>query len=188
MTRLDTALAAIDAANAADPSREDGEPAARLYGARMSAALALLRPDAGEALRIAARGQHIERWVLPRADWPMDKAGYFAWRDAQKARHAARLAEIARAAGYDRETAARIGAIVRKEGLKRDAEAQALEDAACLVFLRYYAGPFAARSAEDKTIDILAKTWRKMSDEGRAAARALDLPPAVRALVEKAAA
>ncbi len=187
MTRLERTLAAIDAANAADPAREDGAPAAFLYGRRMSARLAAFAPGAGEALQIAARGQHIERWVIPRADYAPGKAGYHAWRNAQKARHATRLAEIAGRSGYDADAIARIGAIVRKEGLKRDADAQALEDVACLVFLEFHAADFAAKHAQDRTVDILARTWRKMSEAGRAAALKLDLPPAVRALVEMAA-
>ncbi len=186
MIRLQNILAAIDAANEADPTLEAGAPAAWLYGRRMSDTLAAFAPTATDALQIAARGQHIERWLLPRADYPLGKAGYHAWRNAQKARHAERLAELARAAGYEDATIARIGAIVRKEALKRDAEAQTLEDVACLVFLAHHAAGFAGQHDAAKTLDILAKTWRKMSEAGQAAALALDLPAPVRALVEKA--
>ncbi|MGC1488241.1 MAG: DUF4202 family protein, partial [Albidovulum sp.] len=80
MTRLTDTLAAIDAANFADPDISEGRPAALLYGERMSAELARLFPNASDCLRIAARGQHIERWTSPRASYPEGKEGYLAWR------------------------------------------------------------------------------------------------------------
>ena len=100
MTRLQTAFAAIDQANSADPNQSDGQPVELLYGQRMTEEQLALYPDASEPLRIACRGQHIERWTLPRHDFPMDRPGYLAWRTEQGRRHAARVAEIMRAAGY----------------------------------------------------------------------------------------
>src|SRR5579863_4852056 len=99
--RLQCALSAIDACNARDPNEEAGEPAELVYGRRMSEALAAFAPDASESLRIAARGQHIERWQSPRGAYPDGKAGYFAWRNAAKRRHAERLGEIMGNCGYD---------------------------------------------------------------------------------------
>lgn len=186
MSRLAEVLAAIDAANAADPALEDGRPAALLYGRRMSARLAAFAPDAGEALQIAARGQHIERWAIPRADYPMDRAGYLRWRNDQKAAHARRLGEIMSGAGYDPATVERVGQIVRKERLKLDPEAQTLEDVACLVFMEFQAAAFLGRYDEAKAADIVAKTWRKMSEAGQAAALRLDLAPGVGAIVRRA--
>lgn len=187
MPRLDDVLTAIDAANADDPSTgADGAPAALVYGRRMSARLAAFAPAAGEALRIAARGQHIERWAIPRADYPMDRAGYLTWRNAQKQRHALRLGEIMATAGYDEAARARVASLVRKEGLKRDEEAQTLEDVACLVFLEHEAAAFMARHDEDKCVDIVVKTWRKMSPAGQAAAKGLSLDPRVAEIVAKA--
>lgn len=168
--RLVTAIAAIDAANAADPSFEEGHPAALLYGQRMSAELDRLFPEAGEVLRIAARGQHIERWLLPRTDFPAGKEGYLAWRREQGRRHAARVAGIMADAGYDAAACDRAGTLLRKEGIKRDAEVQALEDVICFVFLRWYFRPFAAGRSEADLVDIVRKTARKMSAEGRARA------------------
>ena len=89
------------------------------------------------------------------------------------------------AASYPADDIARVGALVRKERLKSDAEAQLLEDVVCLVFLAYYIEGFMAKTNEDKLADILAKTWRKMSDAGHAQALALPLPPAVPRLLEK---
>ncbi len=177
MTALQTAVAAIDAANAADPTLEDGQPAALLYGHRMSAELTRLFPDASEPLMIAARGQHIERWRLPRQDYPDGKEGYLAWRREQARRHAARVAGIMRDAGYDAEAIASAERMLRKEGIKRDEDVQALEDVICFVFLRWYFAPFAAARDHAELLDIVRKTATKMSAAGRTRALAeFDLP------------
>ncbi len=170
MTRLTQALAAIDAANAADPDRSEGEPAALLYSQRMSAELARLEEAPSEVLQIAARGQHIERWLLPRSEFPEGRAGYLAWRAEQARRHAARVAGIMADAGYGPAEQARAGVLLRKEGIKRDAEVQMLEDAACFTFLRWYFRPFAAGQDAAKLERIVAKTAAKMSPEARARA------------------
>ena len=184
--RLQCALAAIDAANARDPHLETGEPAELVYGRRMSAALAAFAPAASETLQIAVRGQHIERWLTPRRDYPDGRSGYIAWRNAAKRRHAERAAAIMASCGYDEGTIARASALVRKEQLRSDAEAQTLEDVACLVFLRYYAANFAAKHAHEKVFDILVKTQRKMSPRARAAALDFALPAPVLALYARA--
>lgn len=168
MADLAAALAAIDAANAADPNAEDGRPAALLYGERMSAELERLFPQADDVLRIAARGQHVERWLLPRKDYPEGKTGYFAWRREQARRHAERVAGIMAKAGYDAEAQARVGVLLRKEGIKRDPQVQALEDVICFVFVRHYFAGFAAAQPDHDMVDIVAKTARKMSAEARA--------------------
>jgi hypothetical protein len=170
--RLSTTLALIDAANAADPTREDGRPAAQIYGERMTAELSRLFPDASEVLQIAARGQHVERWLLPRGDYPAGKAGYLDWRREQARRHAARVGAMMADAGYDAEASARVGVLLRKEGLKRDPEVQALEDVICFTFLRWYFADFAASRDPAEVADIVTKTARKMSADGRA--RVLD--------------
>ena len=186
MSQLESVLGAIDAANSGDPTLEEGGPAALLYGRRMSDRLARFAPDAGDLLQIAARGQHIERWAIPRADYPMDKPGYFRWRNALKERHAQRLAEIMAAAGFSPDAAERVGQIVRKERTRTDPEAQTLEDVACLVFLEFYSEPFLTRYEEAKSVDIVQKTWRKMSEAGHAAALRLKLAPRVAEIVGKA--
>jgi hypothetical protein len=183
--RLQSALSAIDAANARDPVLEAGEPAEFIYGRRMSEALAAFAPDASEPLRIAVRGQHIERWLSPRGAYPEGKSGYFAWRNAAKKHHAERLGEIMGTCGYDEPTIARVGALVRKERLRTDGEAQTLEDVACLVFLRYYAARFASKHPAEKVLDILIKTQRKMSPHGRAAGLDFGLPAPVLALYQQ---
>ena len=172
MTRLTTALAAIDRANAADPNLSDGQPEALLYGQRMSAEQEALYPDAPDALRIACRGQHIERWTLPRAAFPMDRAGYLAWRVEQGRRHAARVAGIMRDAGYDAEDIGHAERMLTKQGIKRDDAVQALEDVACFTFLRWYMTPFAAGRDPAEMQRIVDRTARKMSAMARARALA----------------
>lgn len=179
---------AIDAANAKDPGRDaaTGEPAALLYGRRMSECLAHFLPDADDALAIAVRGQHIERWIVPRSNYPMGRVGYFRWRNELKDHHAMRLAEIMDAAGYDAASVDRVRSIVRKERLRTDPQAQALEDVACLVFLEYHASDFAAKHDEAKVVDIVRKTWAKMSPRGHAAAGKIALDAHVARIVAKA--
>ena len=168
MTRLARTLAAIDAANDADPDLSEGAPAARLYGERMTQELDRLIPGASDELRIAARGQHIERWKSQRKDYPEGREGYLAWRRDLGAYHARRVGEIMTAEGYDQTSVDRVGRMIRKEGIKRDDEVQALEDVICFTFLRWYFQPFAEGRDSQELERIVVRTARKMSVEGRA--------------------
>ena len=143
-------------------------------------------PDATEALRFAIRGQHICRWTIPRDSYPMDRPGYLRWRNDCKQMHAEKLSEILRTVGYDDTTIGRVESLVRKERLKADAETQLLEDVACLVFLENYFAEFSREHDEAKLIDIVRKTWKKMSSQGHAAALQLPLTEESRLIVEKA--
>lgn len=163
--RLARAYDLIDAANAADP-----EGRAEAYGRNMSAALARFRPEASEPLKIAARAQHIERWTIPRSAYPEGRIPYLTWRKELQKLHAKRAGEIMAQCGYGEDDIARAASLLKKERLKQDAEAQTLEDVICLVFLEHEAEPFIAKHDDDKVRDILAKTARKMSPEGLAAA------------------
>ena len=144
----------------------------------MSAELDRIHPQAGELLKIAARGQHIERWKTPRNTYPEGRAGYLAWRRAQGAFHAQRVGEIMLEAGYEQADCERIGQLLCKEGIKRDPDVQMLEDVICLVFLKWYFADFSKDHASEKVFRIVQKTARKMSDEGRARVLSeFDLPP-----------
>lgn len=177
MNKLEKSFLAIDAANAHDPDTSAGQPAAQLYGQRMSAELNRLFPDASEPLQIAARGQHIERWALKRKDFPDGRTGYLTWRTELAKHHAARVGAIMAEAGYDNQDIEKAGKMIRKEGIKRDAEVQALEDVICFTFLKWYFAPFAPTQDPEKLDGIVAKTARKMSPEGRGRAlREFDLP------------
>ncbi|HEX4890625.1 MAG TPA: DUF4202 domain-containing protein [Alphaproteobacteria bacterium] len=190
MSRFDDAIAAMDAAHAQDPNQItlDGKLlAAELrYAQRMSEMLMAVYPDASEELRLAARCQHIRRWELARADYPEGRAGYLQWRTEEKRRHAVVAADILRGAGYDDATAGRVGQLVRKERLKQDADAQRLEDVACLVFLEDHLADFAPKHSEAKVLDVIVKTWPKMSAAGQQAALKLKLPPVSQRLVQLA--
>lgn len=190
--RFRDAIAAIDALNAQDPTQESrgGEavPAALLYGQRMSTWLLRLAPGAPEALRIAARAQHVARWKIPRTAYPEGRDGYLAWRTALYTFHADTAAGLMAEAGYDADTVQRVRDLLRKRRLKRDADAQTLEDAACLVFLESQFTTFSRRHPDDKVVDILKKTAAKMSPQGLAEASKLaaHLPEDRRTLVARA--
>lgn len=175
--QMQTVLDAIDATNSQDPNQEDGQPESLLYGQRMSAELDRLFPDASEELQIAARGQHIERWKLKRTEYPEGRAGYLAWRKAQGVYHADVVMGMMNRAGYADEPVETVGRMLRKQGIKRDAEVQALEDVICFVFLKWYFQPFAAKHSDEKIQRIVEKTALKMSAEGRARVlKEFDLP------------
>ena len=188
--RLETVLMAIDAANAKDPNQvqldSGARPAELLYGERMSRTLDLLYPAASEELRIAARGQHIERWTSPRSDYPQGREGYLRWRTALKAYHAQRVGELMIESGYDEAALSRVGDLIRKRRLKQDQEVQALEDVVCVVFLRDYFADFARQHEEEKVLAILRKTWAKMSPIGQRAALDLKLSQVARRTLDKA--
>ncbi|MCB2129066.1 MAG: DUF4202 domain-containing protein [Rhodobacteraceae bacterium] len=177
MTRLTATLSAIDAANEADPDRSEGSPAARLYGERMTAELLRILPDASDELRIAARGQHIERWKTPRSAYPDGREGYLTWRRDLGGFHARRVGEIMAENGYGQPAIDHVGRMIRKEGIKRDADVQLLEDVICFTFLRWYFHPFADGRSDESLTHIVARTARKMSAGARQRALAeFDLP------------
>ena len=189
-TRFDDALARFDQVNAEDPNHEligdTPQPKELVYAQRMTAWLDRLAPNASEPLRLAARCQHIRRWVIARSEFPPGREGYRRWRTTLAAYHAQTAGAILRKAGYGDATVARVEALVRKVRLKADADTQTLEDVICLVFLEHYLPAFATQHNDAKLVDILRKTWRKMSERGRSAALQLDLAPEIRTLVEKA--
>lgn len=188
--RLQVTLEAFDQANRADPNTEmvGGEPQPKelIYGQRMSKSLAQFNPQASEELQLAARAQHIKRWEIPRDHYPMDRTGYKKWRTQLGVFHGQVAGEIMAEQGYDTESIERVQNMLSKRNLKRDADVQTLEDVICLVFLQYYLEDFSRKHPEPKLIDIIQKTWRKMSPEGHAAALELKLPAHLQTLVGKA--
>jgi hypothetical protein len=186
--RLQAVLEAIDAANRADPVIDAGagRPRALLYGERMSARLAVFDGAASEALAIAVRAQHIERWRLPRETYPEGRIGYLRWRKDLQRHHASRAAAIMADAGYGADTVGRVESLILKRDLRNDAEAQTLEDVACLVFLEFEAPAFIAKHDDAKVRDILAKTAGKMSSRGLAAATELALDQRLSRLLREA--
>lgn len=188
--RLEKVLAQIDEINSQDPNSElvDGEntPKELIYGQRMTQCLSTYWPDANEFLQIAVRAQHIKRWHIKRSEYPQGKAGYLDWRKNLGLFHADMAEEIMQSCGYSADDATITGDIVRKSKLRSNPDSQTLEDVACLVFLSFYFGPFAAKHSEEKIISIVQKTWRKMSDQAKDIALTLTLPEHLGSLVKKA--
>lgn len=182
--------AAIDAANADDPDHVviDGEPRPLQQSLGRVAAewVDRLDPDATPAQRLAARAHHLRRWERPRAAYPEGRAGYLRWRRDAKARHAAELADLLTAEGWDEATVAEAQRLIRKEGLGTVPAAQVHEDAVCLAFLALQLDAATDLMGEDKTVDVLRRTARKMSPEALAHAAALPYSPRGRALLEAA--
>ncbi|MBV1866962.1 MAG: DUF4202 domain-containing protein [Marinosulfonomonas sp.] len=183
-------MSAIDAVNAEDPRKITvncvEHPYETVYAERMSETLERLYPDASQLLRIAARAQHIRRWQIPRETYPKGREGYQKWRLSMRVLHADLVGGIMDDNGYGADDIALVGSFLRKEGLKRNAESQALENVVDVVFLAHYWDGFVAKYPhydDDKLVDIVGKTLRKMSSPGHQAALALDLPPATARIV-----
>jgi Domain of unknown function (DUF4202) len=188
--RLARALDAIDAANANDPHTIliDGvsRPKELAHAELMTRWVRTLDPDCSDEQLLAARAHHLRRWTIPRDSYPGGRAGYLRWRTALKRQHADDVGEILRAAGYDDQAVARVQAIVRKQGLGSDPAVQVHEDALCLVFLETQLDELAGKLGDDKTIDVLQKTAKKMSPAGLQAALGLRFAPDAAALLERA--
>jgi hypothetical protein len=167
-TQFDKAIALFDEQNARDPNQKE-----LLYAQRMTHWLDRIEPNASEALRLAARSQHIRRWEIPRGSFPMDRAGYHRWRTTLYKFHAEKAGEILRQVGYDDATISRVQSLLQKEKLKADPEMQTLEDVICLVFLENYFSDFAREHDEQKMIGIIRRTWAKMSPRGHELALSL---------------
>jgi len=194
---FNTAIELIDAANSEDPNVEssDGKdwPKELLYSHRMSDMIARYAPEADDAMKIAVRAQHIQRWKSPRSDYPMDRKGYHQWRTRLYTFHADTVAALLVKAGYDDAFIERVKLAVSKKSLKTNPDTQLLEDVIGLVFIEHYMLDFAGKHPEydeAKWIDIIRKTWRKMSERAHQFALGgnIKLPEALVPLIQKAVA
>jgi hypothetical protein len=170
-TNFDEAVRRIDEYNGRDPHGRELP-----YSKRLTDWVLKLKPDASEALCLAARAQHIGRWTVPRADYPQDRGRYLRWRETLKGFHARTAGEILREAGYGPDVVGRVQELILKKNLKNDPETQALEDGLCLVFLETQFDDLKEKVSRDKMADVVRKTWKKMSPAGREQALALPLP------------
>jgi len=190
MSRLENTLKAIDLLHSNDPEIEEvnGEsiPAELLYAQRMTEWMNKLEDNPSDEVQIAVRSQHLCRWEIPRKDYPMDRPGYLKWRTDLGKLHAQKAAEAMAANGYEEETVEATKKIIRKQNLKDSPEAQLMEDCACLVFIENGFLEFAAKYPEEKVIDIVQKTWNKMSDKAHDAALKLSLPDEALTIIKKA--
>lgn len=188
----------MDAANSEDPNIQtdiSGKefPKELLYSNRMADMIHRYKPEADHVMQIAVRGQHIQRWKSPRDTYPMDRQGYHKWRTDLYTFHANTTAELMAQAGFDEESLERVKLSVGKKGIKSNKDTQMLEDVASLVFIEHYMLAFAEKHpeyTEEKWIDIIQKTWRKMSDDAHAFALSgnLTLPEALIPLIQKSVA
>jgi hypothetical protein len=159
------------------------------YHARLAHWVQRFDPTASLPLRLAAACQHIRRWSVPRSDYEAGRSGYRKWRSNLAQMHARTAREVLSEVGFDEATIARVETLVRKVGLARDPEVQLFEDAICMVFLELDYADLTRKHDDAKLIDILRRTWEKMSPRGRDAALALsaDMGDRERRLLEAAA-
>ncbi|MCX7168267.1 MAG: DUF4202 domain-containing protein [Rhodocyclales bacterium] len=189
--RFDRAIALFDAANAEDPNQDGGQPKELLYARRMTEMIGRYAPEASEVAQLAVRAQHIKRWTVPRSSYPMTKEGYYAWRTGLYKFHAETAGELMKQAGYDDAMIEPVKAAVGKRGLKVNPDTQMLEDVTDLVFIEHYMLGFAGQHAEyseEKWLDIVRKTWKKMSERARefATGGGIKLPEPLVPLILKA--
>lgn len=192
--RFNNVIAAFDALNAQDPNllTVNGVDLSKelVYAQRLSEMLARYAPQASEALKLAARCQHIQRWKSPRESFAMTKSGYLQWRNQLKNFHAEVASHVLKDNGYDEETVAKVCGLLKKENLHIDADTQTLEDVIVLAFLEHDLGDFVQKHGdytEEKFITILRKSYLKMSNKGRAAALTLiTLPAHLLPVIQKA--
>lgn len=184
------ATAEFDLMNAQDPNsiNVNGKkvPFELFFAKKMSEWVFRLDPNASEALRLAARCQHLCRWEIPRSSYPEGRVGYLRWRKDLKTFHADKSAEVLRNMGYDQGIVDRVRSINLKKGLGKDFEIQVIEDALCLVFLEHQYDDLIAKTSEDKMIYILQKTWAKMSEKAHEFALELQYSEIGQRLIEKA--
>ncbi|MDG1097274.1 MAG: DUF4202 domain-containing protein [Methylophilaceae bacterium] len=179
-TRFNNTITSFDAINAQDPNQIniDGKPQPKelVYAARLSEMLNRYAPEASEALKLAVRAQHIQRWISPRSDYPMTKPGYMQWRSNLKKHHAELASKVMQEQGYDAETIEQVASLLKKENLSTNADTQTLEDVIVLAFLEHDLADFVEKYSdytEEKFLTILRKSYLKMSEQGRAAALTL---------------
>lgn len=191
MANLQQAFQAFDAYNAKDPNQEqaNGKTIAKelLYAERMTEWLNRYSPDASEHVQLAARCQHIGRWEIPRKSFPMDKKGYLQWRNKLKDHHAKIASEILASCGYPPGTIEAVQFLLLKKELQKNSETKLIEDIICLVFIEYYLEAFANQHDDDKVIDILQKTLKKMTPRAISTAVAIPVSAKVKGLIERAA-
>ena len=168
------AIRRIDEENSRDPKHNGGRPGELVYSERLTDWVLKLQPDASEALRLAARCQHICRWESPRENYPMTRTGYLKWRADLKKFHAEKSGAILREVGYGDATIRRVQDLNLKKNFPADAEVRVLEDGLCLVFLEFQFAALAAKSDDEKMVNALRKSWEKMTEAARAEALKLN--------------
>jgi hypothetical protein len=188
--RFAAAIRRFDEENARDPNREtvDGgsKPRELVYACWLTDWVLKLCPNASEELRLAARSQHLCRWLLPREQYPMTRAGYLRWREELRKFHARKAGEILHEVGYSEAVVSRVQGLNLKRGFPADPESRALEDALCLVFLERQFSALAAKTTEEKMVSALKKAWPKMTPIAQEMAKRLKFGARETELLKKA--
>ena len=188
--RFAAAIRRFNEENSRDPNVENingiSRPREVVYAERLTAWVLKLCPGASETLRLAARCQHLCRWLSPRDSYPMTRPGYLQWRSDLKKFHAQKSGEILREVGYADDTVERVQALNLKRNFPRDPESCVLEDALCLVFLEFQLTDLAAKTDDEKVITALQKSWKKMTPAGHAEAVKLSYGPREKQLLDRA--
>jgi hypothetical protein len=188
--RFAAALRRFDEENSRDPNVQliNGKSVPRelAYSEWLSAWVLRLKPQASEALRLAARSAHLCRWAIGRDTYPSNRAGYLRWREALKQFHAQKVAAILAQAGYSQTVIAHVQGLVSKRAFPSDPESRVLEDALCLVFLEHQLADLAEKNPADKVVNALQKSWKKMTPMAQEIARGLSFEPRERALLDRA--
>ena len=189
LERFKKAIQLFDEANSNDPHTEISEgkeyPKELLYAMRMTQKLNEFEPNAPIEVQLAVRCQHICRWEISRDSYEMNRNGYLSWRRDLAKFHANKASGILKEVGYDDSIIDKVAFLLQKKQLKRNEETQLLEDVICLVFLEFYFEKFSQKYSEEKLVDILSKTWAKMSDQGHEAALKLNFSPQFISAAEK---
>lgn len=189
-TNFEIAIALIDSENAKDSNTFSSHNVMfskeLLYSKRMSQKLLQFKCDASEALQIASRAQHICRWKMARNEFPMDRVGYLKWRETLKQMHAKITSDILKKVGYSDDFIKRVSFLIHKKMIKKDEESQVIQDVICLVFLEYYFEDFSNKHEDEKVINIIQKTWKKMSNEGHKFALKLNFSEKSLTLIQQA--
>jgi hypothetical protein len=188
--KFEAALRRFDEENSKDPNRESAAgqsvPRELLYAQWLTQWVLRLCPSASEPLRLAARCQHLCRWMVPRDSYPMTRPGYLKWRQDLKHFHAEKAGAILGELAYPEETIARVQSLNLKKDFLNDPEGRVLEDALCLVFLEHQLAELASKSTDEKMINALRKSWKKMTPTAQALALKLPFSPHEKALLDQA--
>ena len=184
------AVAAIDAANSADPGVVDvrgagPRPLAQVHGELAAEWVGVLAPDASvdvELVSLAARAHHLRRWELPRSQYAAGRSGYLQWKRDQRKRHADDVGALLAEVGYGADEIAAVQAMVLRQG----EGGQLVEDAACLVFIETQLAAVATQLDHDHLLDVIRKTAKKMSPAALAAVGQMPLGEVEQSLLQEA--
>lgn len=174
------AIIAIEQIHSKDITQEQHNgsliPAEFLYGKRMLKTLELVSPESSYAMKLAVQCQHLQRWGVPRSSYTYDRRGYHEWRREVMKYQLEQTINLLSSISIDEIDIKWIAQVINAQENKADSNGLIIMDTACLVFLKWYMEPFAKKHESEKVLDILKKTFRKMSTDAQNLISKLDLP------------